>query len=255
MVLRYTPDELASRHSVRKYAPVPVAPEVAAILDSEVEEINASYPGIRFVICYDSPEAFSSLRKTYGLFSGVSNYLVAVVDGSVGHAAEIAGFAAEQFVMRATRCGLGTCFVGATFDGSKLAVGLNEGEKVLFVVSFGYEAKGGEGLWRSMMRRIVRSKMLPPADFYTPGDGDLSFAEAAERMPLLEKGLEAVAVAPSARNRQPVRFRMGADGVLRAATIVENAFSDVDFGIAKFNFQAVAGGRWDWGRDGGFQMD
>lgn len=255
MVLRYDPDELASRHSVRKYSPVPVAPGVAALLDSEIEEINASYPSIRFVLCYDSPAAFSSLRKTYGLFSGVSNYLVASVDSSVGHAAEIAGFAAEQFVMRATRCGLGTCFVGVTFDCSKLAVGLNEGEKVLFVVSFGYEAKGGEGLWRAMMRRIVRSGMHMTADFYCPGHGDLSLAEAAERMALLEEGLKAVAVAPSARNRQPVRFRMDNNGVLRATTIVRNDFSDVDLGIAKFNFQAVARGRWDWGRDGGFHEE
>ncbi|MDE6099689.1 MAG: hypothetical protein K2L46_06630 [Paramuribaculum sp.] len=255
MVHKYSLNELSRRRSVRKYSARPLDPETAASLDEEVGEINKSYRGIRFQLCYDSPAAFASFRKSYGLFSGVRNCLVAMTDRSVPHASEIAGFAAERFVMVATRCGLGTCFVGVTFDGAKLDVSPRQDEKILFVVSFGYEAEGNEGVLRSLMRRIVHARSLLPDDFYSARPEDLDLAHAIRKMPGLADGLKAVSVAPSARNQQPVRLRMDAGGVLRATTTVRNDFSDVDLGIAKFNFQSVVGGRWQWGDDGCFEPD
>ena len=251
MITQYKLEQLQGRHSVRRYNSRPVSTEALDALRREVNEINAAYEGIRFGIVTDAPEAFASLIKSYGMFSGVRNYIVAVCDNT-RDAEEMAGFAGQQLVMLAFSHGLGTCFVGGTYDLSAVRVTLEEEERVVFVIPFGYPDDSRPGFLGRMMMRMVPGKRLPVEAFYDENPGYFTLSQARERMPWLQDGLEAIAAAPSALNKQPVRVWLGIDMDIHAHLNLYNRYTDIDLGIAKFNFQAVVPGRWEWGHHGCF---
>lgn len=245
---------LQQRHSVRNYDEQLIPTQTVNMLKETVDEINATYPGIRFRLVFNNGEAFSSFRRSYGQFKGVKNYLVAVVDTAVENAEEIAGFAGEQFVLTATEAGLGTCFVGATFDPSKVQIILSATEKIGFLIPFGYEHDKGPGVIGKMMMKVVKGKSKTPEEFYDNNLGFINLQEASARMPQLAEGLEALACSPSGMNKQPVRVWVGEDTYLHMSLAVTGDYTSYDLGIAKFNYQAVVPGQWQWGVDGRFEQ-
>ncbi len=250
--MAYTIEELRQRHSVRKFADRQLPDDVTAALQAEVKDINDKYKTIRFELRMDEPQVFADFKKTYGMFSGVRNYLLAVVDTTDSDAEEIAGFAGEQFVMKAQTLGLGTCFVGATYDAEKIDLNLKDNEKITFLIPFGY--KEGEGNTEEYLNRYKDTPRInrSPDTFYAEEMAFFNLSEALSQMPWLEQGLEALACAPSGMNKQPVRVWEGEDTYLHAGLAETNPYTSNDLGIAKYNFQAVVPGRWEWGVDGRF---
>lgn len=253
MNMRYTLEQLQQRHSVRKYADRQVPADILAILEREVAEINAAYSGIRFSLVIDNGEAFGSFKKTYGQFKGVKNYLVGVVDTLVADSEEIAGFAGEQFCMLAVVNGLGTCFVGATYDPAKVQVNLSATEKISFLIPFGYEDENGPGFVGKLVQRVAHANSLKPEQFYDPGLAFFNLQEAMGRMSDLFTGLQALECAPSGMNKQPARVWIGEDTFLHMGLSFKGDYTSNDLGIAKFNFQAVVPGKWEWGVGVAFQ--
>lgn len=252
MKLLYDIETLKLRHSNRNFDEQLIAPKVSELLKAEVNEINKNYGGIRFRLVFNNGEAFSSFRKSYGQFKGVKNYLVGVVDTAVQNSEEIAGFAGEQFVMLATEQGLGTCFVGATYDPAKVQIILSATEKIAFLIPFGYPNEKGPGLLGKLMVKVVHSRSKAPQAFYDNNLGFINLEEASLRMPALSTGLEAIACAPSGMNKQPARVWIGEDTFLHMGLAFNGDYTNYDLGIAKFNFQAVVPGKWEWGIDGRF---
>ncbi len=249
----YTSHQLRDRHSVRSYTNDPIPVTALAVLQQELESVNTEYSleGVRFVMCCDSPAAFNSFRKSYGFFRNVNNYLVAVVYSSCANAREVAGYAGERLVMAAVAHGLGTCFVGATYDAAKVDVELSATESIAFLITIGV-ASEGKGFIARLVEKMAHRKCIAPEDFY---DTDMAFynlAEAEDRLRYLRAGLRALAAAPSALNRQPVRVWLGEDAYLHAGLAMTGKYTDIDLGIAKFNFQNVAPGKWGWGVGGRF---
>lgn len=253
MKMQYNLEELRQRHSVRKYTDKVLPADIISALQAEIDAINKNYEGIRFSMVLNNGEAFGSFRKTYGQFKGVTNYLVAVVDKNVANSEEIAGFAGEQFVMLAVSLGLGTCFVGATYDPAKVQINLSATEKITFLVPFGYADEKGPGLMGKLVEKVAHAKNRAPQDFY---DGDLGFynlQEASAQYPKLSDGLEALACSPSGMNKQPARVWVGEDTFIHMGLAFNGDYTSNDLGIAKFNFQAVVPGKWEWGEGGRFE--
>lgn len=250
---RYDINVLQNRHSVRTYDEQLIPVKISNLLKEEVDEINRTYPGIRFRLKFNNGEAFGSFRRSYGQFKGVKNYLVGVVDTSVANVEEIAGYAGERFVLLATKHGLGTCFVGATYDPSKVQIILSATEKIAFLIPFGYESEKGPGIIGKLMVKVVHAKSRSPRDFYDNGLAFINVDEALNRFPQLADGLEALACAPSGMNKQPVRVWFGEDTSLHMGLAFNGDYTSYDLGIAKFNFQAVVPGKWEWGTDGRFE--
>ena len=89
-----------------------------------------------------------------------------------------------------------------------------------------------------------------------PGDQERRGAlRGLDRAPAwFAAGIEAVQRAPSAANKQGVRFRWEADGAVRGEMTREGSFALVDLGIAKLHFELGAhGGAWTWGDGGVFE--
>lgn len=246
---------LRSRHSVRSYSDESLNEAVINKLRSEVTYINTHEAGLNFQLCFDDSSPFAGMARSYGMFRNVRNYMVAVIDPTFPHAYERAGFFAEQFVMEAVGAGLGTCFVGGTFSREHVGARVEVYEKIPFVVAFGIADTGRTSLLAKAAARIAHRKSRSPREFFDGNDAE--FEEAKRTFPWLERGLEAVACAPSALNRQPVRLKItevGEEKLVTAHTLEPEKYA-VDLGIAKYNLAAVVPGIWDWGEGGAFYPD
>jgi nitroreductase len=236
-----TPLELLkTRHSVRSFTDQPVDPSIIRTLKAEVTMINTHEAGIKFRIITDDPEPLKGFSHSYGVFKNPRNYLVGVVDTALPDIYERAGYFAEQFVMKAVECGLGTCFVGGTYNSSKVSVPLRAGEKILFLVLFGYPAGKARPMAR-LMAGMVHLKKMKPRQFFIPEE---EVDRACEEFPMLSTALEAVVCAPSAVNRRPTRLYIGeVDGERTICAKVEKPDPStlIDLGIAKYNVNYATG--------------
>lgn len=243
---------LRSRHSVRSYSVDSLGEKIINRLRSEVTYINTHEAGLNFQLCFDDGQPFAGMARSYGMFRNVRNYLVAVIDPTFAAAYERAGFFAEQFVMEAVEAGLGTCFVGGTFSRDHVGARVEVYEKIPFVVTFGIADERHTSFMAKMAVRMSHRKSLAPREFFDGSDEE--YEEAKKDFPWLETGLEAIACAPSALNKQPVRIKAKTIDNKKQiiAYTVDPAKYAVDLGIAKFNFSSVVPGIWDWGEKGVF---
>lgn len=249
----YTLKELRERKSVRGYSDERLSDDMRNALNAEATFVNCHEAGLNFQVRFDDPDPFKGFSRSYGMFHGVRNYLAAIVDPTFDFAAERAGYYAEEFVMKAVSLGLGTCFVGGTFSRTSTNVRMEVYEKMPFIVAFGHAAYGAPLIGRVSAAMIHRKKMDPPQFF----DGTVKeYAEALHRFPWLQKGVGAVACAPSALNARPVRIGVVSDesGLSVVAKVADYEKNAVDLGIAKYNFASAVGGEWEWGNGGKFLM-
>ena len=68
-------DAVSTRMSLRTYLPDPISPEQIRQLNKAIDQYN-SRAGLHIQLICDRPEPFSSPTKSYGMLSGVRNYLV-----------------------------------------------------------------------------------------------------------------------------------------------------------------------------------
>jgi nitroreductase len=189
---------------------------------------------------------------TYGFIRGPTGFIIgAVTPGD--RDLEGFGYQMECFVLRATDLGLGTCWLGGTFNKSRFAkkVRASSAESVPAVVSVGYIAEKPRRL-DAVIRRGAGADVRLPWDklFF-----DLEFG-----LPLTADGageyatpLEMVRLAPSASNKQPWRIvRVGSAWHLylqRTPGYGEGGLSRfmrsadmqrIDMGIAMSHFELAA---------------
>lgn len=246
-------DLLESRRSVRSYDEIPIQEGIVNKLKSEVTFINSHEAGLNFQIFFDDDSPFRGFRRSYGMFRNVRNYLCAVIDPTFPDTYERAGYFAEQFVMEAVKLGLGTCFVGGTFSRENIQARVEVYEKVPFVVAFGYPDEAHSSLLSRVAYRAVHRKKKSVRDFFSGTDAE--YKDALSEFNWLETALRAVACAPSAYNRQPVRLSVSEIEGRRhiVATTVEPSKDAVELGIAKFNVADAVGGIWNWGEGAPFE--
>lgn len=232
----YTLPQLQSRHSVRAFSTKQIEQNLKARLDALAEEINAGVKGLRVAAVYDDNEPFRGFKRSYGIFKNARNYLACIIDQQMSDATQTAGYYAERFVMKAVASGLGTCFVGGTFDANHVDTAINTGETLLFLVVFGYPQPQEQTLVAKLTTRLLHRKQRSPRDFFLGTDEE--YTKALGLFPTLPEALEAVACAPSALNKQPIRLRLTPDNLLEAIDILTNTPS-IELGIAKFNIFCV----------------
>ena len=123
-------DAVSTRISLRAYLPDPISPEQVRQLTKAIEQYNAR-SGLHIQLICERPEPFSSLSKSYGMLSGVRNYLVFAGPASDPDLEEKCGYYGELIILTATTMGLGTCWVGGTYDQRSCLCHLAEGEKLV----------------------------------------------------------------------------------------------------------------------------
>lgn len=250
--------ELQARTSVRLYDADKVIPQsMVDSLKAEATMINTHTFGLKFVPYFEDDGPFSKFTQSYGMFKGVRNYFVCVIDTSSPDVEERAGFFGEQLVLKCQSLGLGSCFVGGTYDREAVDVQLRAGEKVLFLITFGYSStRLKPGLTGRLIMGLTHKNRKPGDYYYDSRRSTLSLEEASEKYPYLRAGLEAIGCAPSALAKRPMRLWVDEDMRLRASVPDMKGYNSIDMGIAKYNFCIAAGqdtGEWTWGNDGVYE--
>lgn len=247
-------DAINIRTSIRSYDPDPIDDDTARQLDMTIDAVNM-LADAHIQLVRDQPAVFADANAS-GHLNNAANYLAVVGPKDDDGARERAGFYTERVVLAATLRGLGTCWVGGSWDRSKAArhCRLSAGEELYLGVVIGYPERHFDRMAKSYtelaaMRDAHRESKT--YEQFTAPMGDEARAAAPD---WFKAGVQAAMKAPSAMNRQPIVFSYNPDDDTAAAMIDPNAESGQalnDLGIAKLHFQIGAGsGTWAWG-DGG----
>ena len=208
---------IKQRHSVRSYLDKPIDTDVRDELRKYIDKCNQE-GNLHIQLIENEPQAFAKGLFHYGLFSNVKNY-IALVGKEDSTFDERCGYYGEKIVLKAQMLGLNTCWVGGTYKKIESVVDLKPGEKFLMVIAIGYgENQGREHKYKKVKDLSIGYPELP--DWFI-------------------KGVEAVAMAPSALNQHSYRFGLRDEKLF--VYIGLGIELDTDIGIAKYHFEVASG--------------
>lgn len=191
--------------------------------------------GLTIEFVEDGGIAFSNVRTTYGIFSKVRAMLLMKGKEDMADFREKIGYYGESLLLDIVDMGLGTCWVGGTFDRDAFVHA--EGEAIPDVILIGNIGKPG---LKDRLMMQVNHRNRTPLEARITSD---------EPLPdWIKSGMEAVIAAPSAMNKQKPRFEYS-KGIL-TATVPNDYRADLtDLGIAKLHFEIGAdnGGHFEFG--------
>jgi len=210
-------EAMRARHSVRKYLPKELAPDVKAALEQEIAVCNRE-SGLHMQLVCDEPKAFSGKLAKYGRFEGVTNY-IAVIGKKSDTRSETCGYYGERLVLFAQQLGLNTCWVALTYQKIPGVYELADDEKLVIVIAIGYGANQGT-IRKSKTERAVSNVTVSSPMWF-------------------KKGVEAALLAPTAVNQQA--FLLIRDGETVKAKAGMGFYANLDLGIVKYHFELGAG--------------
>lgn len=241
---------IRERRSVRSYQDTPLTLEqknrMLAALNSGRNPFHSAH---RFkMIETRSDEVNKDALKlgTYGVIKGANNYLLSAISNGEDHL-EALGFDMEYAVLQAQSEGLGTCWLGGTFNKSQFAqaLQLQSNEYLPIVIPYGFPAKQ-EGIMGRMIRSIAGSKNRLPFEtiFFNKTYGNPLTTTSAGKF---STALEMIRLGPSASNKQPWRIIKDENTIhfyLQATKGYSKGLGfdiqRVDMGIAICHFDAIA---------------
>lgn len=216
-------EAIPQRHSVRTFTgriPEKIITEKLELPDRD---------GFRIVVVDSS---LNGGIGSYGVIKDAPAWLALVTDGSDSAILRCA-MAAERCVLSLTAQGIGSCWIGGTFNSSDAGkkAGLHEGEKIAAVIPFGYAASRKRFLER-VTSALAHSSKRKAFDelFEVDKDTPAVYREA----------LESVRLAPSAVNAQPWRAKADKNGNVTFTAATDNSYTMLDMGIALEHFLIAA---------------
>lgn len=239
-------ETIQKRHSVRTYENKSLLPQDRDALLKCMKELDNPF-GVPVHIYIVDKKLRSDGEKlgTYGIIKGARTFLgVSIPDTTLAPLA--AGYEFENLILLATHIGLGTVWLGATFNRDSFASAMKIPKNELFpaISPVGYPAAKRrliENLTRSAMKASSRKEwkeLFYQEDFRTPLTKDMAGAYA--------QPLEMVRLAPSAKNAQPWRVRKTENAYHFYANYKsglskeEKTIKQVDIGIALSHFHQTA---------------
>lgn len=198
-------ETVKKRHSVRSYLERPVSADQKEQIQTYIAGLSNPFSiEVSFHLLENKPSASGEKLGTYGMIKGASDFVGAsVAPGELG--LEALGYSFEQLILYLTSLGLGTCWLGGTFDrsGFSAAMKLKKGDLFPAISPIGYSQEKRR-VMDSMARWIAKSDQRLSWDtMFFKGDFShtLTQAEAGE----YAFPLEMLRLAPSAGNKQPWR--------------------------------------------------
>lgn len=230
---------IENRASRRKFEKEPITEVEKEKIIFRINSLNEA-SGLAITFVEDGSTAFQGLRKSYGLFTNVRSLILMKGKKDDKYLKEKIGYYGEDLVLAITDLGLGTCWVGGTFDKEELPV--DSGEELACVVVAGKVA--APSLKEKMVRSVTHRKVKPMEERITSDQPLPEWVKVA---------MEAVLLAPSAKNTQKVMFKYENNTV--SAEIANDYSMDlIDLGIAKKHFEIGAGGKFEFGNGGTFHL-
>lgn len=238
-------DAVTWRYSVRSYEKKqPDAELIKKLMDYAAALENPFGPKIRVQLIEKDTAANGEKLGTYGVIKGAKLYLgVTVADKP--YAMEAVGYDFEKLVLYAASLGLGTCWLGGTFNRSAFveAMEIKEGELFPILSPLGHPAER-KSITEKLMRKMVNAdNRLDWGEIFFNGDFSQPLAEDSCEY---DFALEMLRLAPSAVNKQPWRVVVCGDKVhfykkpMAGAEITTIDMQRIDLGIAMCHFDLAA---------------
>jgi hypothetical protein len=185
---------------------------------------------------------------TYGFIKGAKTFIVGAVSNG-NFALKDFGYCMEKNILAATYLGLGTCWLGGTFNRSASAsrINMRENESVPAITPVGYP-RDKKSIMDSTIRFIAKSNTRKGWEelFF---DGDISSSLTRTAAGKYELPLDCVRIGPSASNKQPWRIIKEKDKEVyhfylsRTPGYAEKypgvSLQDIDMGIAMCHFEVA----------------
>lgn len=203
---------IRERKSRRNYTGVPLEKNLTKKVIGLLENLDYKTPfsdyarNVRFELI-SVPEFEPNEKKklgTYGFIKNAQDFIVGAIEKSQ-YAREHYGYLMETIILTATDMGLGTCWLGGTFNRSLFASKINctSDEIIPAITPIGYSAQ------KTVREKIIRNfakadKRLPWDQLFFEGNLTVSITE--KKAGKYSKLLEMVQVGPSAGNKQPWRI-------------------------------------------------
>ena len=183
---------------------------------------------------------------TYGIIKGAPSYTLGFVEKGERNLEQL-GYVFEELILYTTSLGLGTCWLGGTFNKKNLLENINisESETLPAITPIGY-IKNKKHFMDSAIRFIAGSdKRRPWSDLFFQESFDVPLKK--EEAGRYEDALEMVRIAPSASNKQPWRILKKDDKYhfyLQSTKGYSKSFGyniqRLDMGIAMCHFELTA---------------
>ena len=195
-------EAIAARLSVRTYGSEQVEAAVIEKIKAYAAAIENPFEAktdIHFV--EKSTAANGEKLGTYGFIKGAKLFICVTAEDRPDAALAV-GYVFEQLVLYMTSLGLGTCWLGGTFNKGAFAqaIRLQEGTLLPILSPVGYAAKSLRPLEKIFRTSLKADKRQPAEKLFFEKD----FATPLHA-PDFAGALENVRLAPSARNMQPWR--------------------------------------------------
>lgn len=244
-------DAVKKRYSVRTFDKKPVEKEIREKIHAYAEKLrNPLGPKIKIQFIEKNLAPNGEKLGTYGIIKGAQLYIGITVPNEE-YAPEAVGYEFEQLVLYAASLGLGTCWLGGTFNRSAFTAAMKIGENEIFPIlsPLGYPAQK-KSFMEQMMRRTVKASGRVGWNelfFKDNFDKTLSKKDAG----IYAFPLEMLRLAPSAVNKQPWRVVVSGNHVhffekqfLKAdAGSVDMQRIDVGIGICHFHLALLESGK------------
>lgn len=201
-------DVIRARISCRTYDPAPIPHDKLAEMTQLLEFLNTqALSKIRYALMKtDQIQDDKKIKLgSYGVLSGSHTFMIAITEDKMGDPFEL-GYLFEQAILKATDLGLGTVWLGGTFNRTDFEkqLSLAPYEAIAIVSPLGLP-KEKRSLIDSAMRFGAGSNNRKPwSDLFF--DQDLNHPLSKEAAGDYADVLELVRVGPSASNKQPWRF-------------------------------------------------
>lgn len=192
------------RKSCRTYSNVPIEEQKRAAIEKFATGLSTE--DFRFVLIdKEGPSSGDEKIGTYGVIKGATTFVAGIMKSDY-KTMENFGYAFEKIVLYLTGLGLGTCWLGASFERKKLSSRLHiaDSEIIPIVTPVGYPGSG-LNIHSSLVKLIARpDKRLPwnrlfySENFLTP--------LGSSNADTFTLPLEMVRLGPSAQNLQPWRI-------------------------------------------------
>lgn len=234
-----------NRISVRTYEECPIAKEEKEKILAYMKHLENPF-GVEVSFQIIETEAIKTEKLgTYGMIKGAKDFIGATVkEGEF--ALEALGYSFEELILYITSLGIGTCWLGGTFNkgGFSKAMGVKENDIFPAITPIGYPVEK-RSVKDSLVRWAAKSdkrKAWEGLFYFEDFSTDLDKSVACE----YGYALEMLRLAPSAANKQPWRvlFKDEAFHFYEAKSLKEDKIEidiqRVDLGIGFCHFHKAA---------------
>jgi len=240
-------ETVEKRKSIRTYLSEPLSEadreKIIAFTESLSREESFFDCKIRIRLFDVDKEISNKDLGTYGVIKNARTYLGVAAEKSPT-AMEAVGYSFEKLVLYAQSLGLGTCWLGGTFNRGEFARAMQIKENEFFPIAspLGYPAPKSHTV-NKVMRMAIKADKRKEWDklFF---DGDFSKPLTKEEAGEWAYPLEMVRLAPSAANKQPWRIVRRKNVwhfyEKKEMSSSENDIQRLDVGIALCHFELAA---------------